>query len=419
VVFTDVEKLLSTRLGFDIQSVGPNAIESVVRKCMEEAGYSDPEAYARKLAIDPVEWNLLVDGVVIPETWFFRDIAPFELTANLAGEHFRRSPDQVLRILSYPCSTGEEPYSIVMGILHAGVPPEAFVVDALDVSRHALELARAAAFRARSFRENALWFRTRYFDHAEGTGLWRLKDSVASQVRFHHGNIMSPDFLEDDEPYDIVYCRNLLIYLHTEARLIAMNALRRLLTQNGFLVLGHAEAALAREHGFTAAGPPAAFTFRKTGDRVAPEPRPASRRVPPSTVTGRPPAAALGTVAAAQPPQSNASTESPQERPNALLIVARQFGDAGQLNEALRVCSEYLERVPDSAEGHFLAGVIHDALGHPEMAIDSFRKVLYLDPNHREALLHLALKREASGDGSGAALLRARARRAADLSTHE
>ncbi len=74
---------------------------------------------------------------------------------------------------------------------------------------------------------------------------------------------------------------------------------------------------------------------------------------------------------------------------------------------------------PDSAEGHFLLGVLHDALGHHDLAVGSFRKVLYLDPAHRDALLHLALKQEARGDGSGAALLRARARRAPDDCTTE
>jgi chemotaxis protein methyltransferase WspC len=78
-----------------------------------------------------------------------------------------------------------------------------------------------------------------------------------------------------------------------------------------------------------------------------------------------------------------------------------------------------LRRVPGSAKGHFLCGVLHDAIGHPDLAAASFRKVLYLDPSHRGALLHLALKREALGDRSGAALLRARASRAPDVDANE
>ena len=102
-----------------------------------------------------------------------------------------------------------------------------------------------------------------------------------------------------------------------------------------------------------------------------------------------------------------------------LLSNARQLGDAGQLHEALQVCRQYLQAVPDSAEGHFLHGILQDALGNVELAASSFRKVLYLDPTHQEALLHLALKQEALGDAPGAALLRARARRAADAWTPE
>ena len=75
------------------------------------------------------------------------------------------------------------------------------------------------------------------------------------------------------------------------------------------------------------------------------------------------------------------------------------------------MCGEYLQKVPGSSEGYFLLGVLHDALGHADLAVSSFKKVLYLEPNHLEALLCLALKQEARGDISGAELLRARARR--------
>jgi chemotaxis protein methyltransferase WspC len=419
VALTEVENLLATRLGFDIQSVGPQAIDSVVRKSMEEAGFSDPIEFARELSGDPDIWNQLVDNVVIPETWFFRDIAPFELAAHLAREHMSRASGNALRVLSCPCSTGEEPYSLAMALLHAGAQPGTFTVDAVDVSRRALESARAGVYRARSFRENALWFRAQYFDHTEGAGLWNLKNDVASLVKFRHANLMSPDFLEDDAPYDLVFCRNLLIYLHPEARLIALTALRRLVADHGVLVLGHAEAGFAREHGFTPTGPPAAFAFTRIGGRHAPKARPANpERVAPnfapisSSVAAR--SATIAPVLAA-----NAAVVAALEDELSALTVARRLGDAGQIDEAIRICSEYLQGVPGSADGHFLLGVLHDALGRSELAADSFRKALYLDPNHREALLHLALKKEARGDGSGAALLRARARRSEDVSTSE
>lgn len=424
MTLTAVEHLLATRIGFDVHSVGPQGIGAAVRKSMEEAGFSDAEAYARMLIGDPDAWNRLVDSVVIPETWFFRDVAPFELASNLARtHHLRGSSATALRILSCPCSTGEEPYSLVMSMLHAGAQAESFTVDAADVSRRALETAQSGVFRARSFRDEARWYRVPYFDHVESDGAWRLKSSVVSMVNFQQGNLIAPDFLENVAPYDLVFCRNLLIYLHAGARLQAMAALRRLVSENGILVLGHAEAAFAREHGFASTGPSSAFAFvKKHGAAHAPKLSSSSRQNARPALPPRPlfrVSDANPVVPSAPAAPANVAAVSAIESELSLLESARQLGDAGQLQEALRVCKEHLQRVPDSAEGHFLLGVLHDALGEVDLAASCFRKVLYLDPNHQEALLHLALKQEARGDAPGAELLRARARRAEDLSTTE
>ena len=89
------------------------------------------------------------------------------------------------------------------------------------------------------------------------------------------------------------------------------------------------------------------------------------------------------------PADRTAPTPEPELSP---LELARQLGDAGQLDDAQKVCSQYLQAVPDYADAYFLSGVLHDALGRADLAVSPFRKALYLDPNHREALLHLALK---------------------------
>ncbi len=62
MTLTEVEILLAARLGFDIETVGPQGMEAVIRQAMQEAGFSDPAAYARKLASDPRPWNYLVDN---------------------------------------------------------------------------------------------------------------------------------------------------------------------------------------------------------------------------------------------------------------------------------------------------------------------------------------------------------------------
>jgi chemotaxis protein methyltransferase WspC len=409
VRFSEIETLLAARLGFDVHTIGAQAVEPVLRWSMDEAGCSDPTAYARMLVPESDVWNRLVDRVVVPETWFFRDIAPFKAVASLATASTRSGSDHVLRILSCPCSSGEEPYSLVMALIEAGARPESFVVDAVDVSRRALGTAQAAVFRARSFREASVPQRDLYFERPQADGLWRLKRFVAGPVRFQQGNLIAPDFLHDQEPYDVVFCRNLLIYLHTEARLLAIAALRRLVAHDGVLVVGHAEAGFALEHGFRPVGPASAFAFSRSRSQSPPKAA-AKRRNQKIAASVTPPPNFLPNLVPVEA-ATGAATQRELTEPSHL-VMARRLGDTGHLHEALRMCTEYLQQVPDSAEGHFLFGVLQDALGRSEVAVDCFRKALYLDPLHYEALLYMALKREALGDDSGAALFRERARRA-------
>jgi chemotaxis protein methyltransferase WspC len=412
VIPTEIESLLAARLGFDPQTVGPAAVGTAIRQAMEEAGFSDPSGYARSVLADPAAWEALVDRVVVPETSFFRDGTPFELAAEVAWALRQREPERIVRVLSCPCSTGEEPYSLVMALLDGGLPPDSFAVTAVDVSRRAIEATRSGLFRATSFRGADVSYRTRYFDRAEDSA-WRLCDLARSRVSVRQGNMLAPLFLVDEAPFDLLFCRNLMIYLHAGAKTTVMTVARRLMASDGTLVVGHAEGAIARDHGFAPVGRAGAFAFGRAAPQKAPQaaPGPHDSRSP-----GAPPRRRAAPPAAAGPsPETpSASTRPPSVEPESALVRARQLADAGHLPEALRLCSEHLARVPDSAEGHFLMGVLHDAEGRWRLALPAFRKALYLNPSHLGALQHLALKYETSGDQTSAALLRARARRAGD-----
>ena len=76
----------------------------------------------------------------------------------------------------------------------------------------------------------------------------------------------------------------------------------------------------------------------------------------------------------------------------------------------MRACREYVRRVPDSADGYFLLGVLESAAGRPQAAEDAFRRALYLEHDHADALMHLAMTHEGRGDTAGAARLRERGR---------
>ena len=143
----------------------------------------------------PVELQALIEAVVVPETWFFRDREAFSTLARLVQE---ASPtahaDGVRRILSLPSSTGEEPYSIAMALFDAGVPADRFSIDAIDISAHAIAVARRATYGKNSFRGHDLGFRARYFD-ATATG-HRLADRVRRPGAFPAGQPAGAGFLD-------------------------------------------------------------------------------------------------------------------------------------------------------------------------------------------------------------------------------
>jgi chemotaxis protein methyltransferase WspC len=403
--------LLADRLGFDPLTIGSTAVETLVRQCMTDAGFSDEREYAHWVGRDDDAWESLVDRAVVLETRFFRDAAPFDLAAEIAIAHVQRRPGQVFRVLSCPCATGEEPYSIAMSLLERGVPGTGFAIDAVDVSRRALDAAREGRFRASSLKGMDASTCDRYFVRT-GTASVQIGSAARTQVRFRQGNLLAPELLKNEAPYDLVFCRNLFIYLHANARATAIAQLRRLMAPGATLVVGHAEAAFVHQHGFAPTGPRGAFALVRSDAGVFPFARSPRSSGGPDALSGRLAVNVSATARRADP------TRTPTlEFPEAVdaLERARRLADAGQIDEAFQVCAEYLDRVPDSADGHYLVGVLHDAAGRFELARRSLRRALYLDPSHRDALLRLALKQEASGDHPGAARLRERAERTPDV----
>src|SRR5262245_34745751 len=158
------EALLKSRIGLEAESVRRVVIERAVRQRMSATGCRDEDAYWAVLNASLHELQALVEAVVVPETWFFRYPESFAALGRLA---FERLPalagGRALRILSLPCSTGEEPFSIVMALLDAGLAPGLFQVDAVDISERVLERARQGMYGRNSFRGDDLGFRERYF----------------------------------------------------------------------------------------------------------------------------------------------------------------------------------------------------------------------------------------------------------------
>src|SRR5262245_58052901 len=108
----EIEGLLARSIGLDPSVIGLAMIRRAVDHRMAFRRIEDPLAYAEQAATSPEELQALIDEVVVPESWFFRDDRPFELLTQFALERERRRITQPIRVLSVPCAGGEEPYSI-------------------------------------------------------------------------------------------------------------------------------------------------------------------------------------------------------------------------------------------------------------------------------------------------------------------
>jgi chemotaxis protein methyltransferase WspC len=402
----DFENLLRDTMGLDSVSIGSTTIERAVRTRMICSGVTQMEDYWRQLRSSNDELQELIEAVVVPETWFFRDQEAFAALVRVAIEEWRPiHPTAILRLLSIPCSTGEEPYSMVMALLDAGFSLEQLHVDAVDISARALARAKRGVYGTNSFRGQNQLFRERYFrPTANG---FALPEWLLQTVSFRQGNLLSADFHFDETPYDIIFCRNLLIYFDRTTQERVMTRLGGLVGPTGFLFVGPAEAFLASCSGFAPVNHAMSFAFRKSPATRVTRPN-ASVADAVKPVKRQPRPRSLHSVRAGSVP----SGPPLPAHPVADLGTVRRMADAGRLREAAESCEGHLRDHGPSAEVYCLLGLLRDAIGERHAAAESYRKALYLEPSHVEALTHLALLTETQGDTATATRLRERARRA-------
>ena len=418
-----IESLLEREIGVSPATIGPEIIAKAVRLRVAACGLADIKTYLNLVKTSKEELGYLTEVVVVPETWFFRNKNSFVFLANyVAGEWLPKHRGDQLRVLSVPCSMGEEPYSIAMTLMDAGIGGDRFHIDGVDISDTALGKAEAGVYTKGSFRGDDLSFRKRYFE-SEGDA-YRLSADVRKRVRFIKGNALDRRLFMDQESYDIIFCRNLLIYMSPEAKKRVFEILDRLLTTTGILFLGHAERQAAIEWGF--AGIPEFGVFacrkerRKKGNGLEPglhvQSHPFQRqfekagkkphvapRLRPSVVTDK----VFEPRILSEQPESNELCEPKKD----LFNEAQHLADQGSLLSALELCETSLRENPAHVQTHFMMGLIFEALDNEERAEEFFNKAIYLDPNHYESLNHLSFVVEHRGDREKAAYLRKRARR--------
>ena len=416
-----IESLLEKRIGLSTESVSSDIIAKAVQSRMQARGIAALDAYLAELRAAPAEWAELIELSIIPETWFFRNHQSFQfLRRCLKTEWLPLRSVRQFRALSLPCSTGEEPYSIGITALESGLPEQAITIDAVDVSAKGLQKASAGLYGRESFRNKELdaMLRQRYF--SEVNGKFQIQEHVRRIVRFQQGNLLDSTLLAGEKAYDVIFCRNVLIYLGSAAKQATIRLLDRLLAETGILFVGHAERPAFADTPFEWVQEPSVFACRRPKiiqpqalalqASAALKELPAAAPLPTPTFERRkqpPPAPATMPKAHA----SVAERRQQTDQTAAILNNARLLADQGQLNAAMTLCDNVLKTCPAHVQAHFLKGLIYQALRDEYKAEEWFNKTVYLDRTHDEALSYLAVLADYRGERERAALLRQRIER--------
>jgi chemotaxis protein methyltransferase WspC len=424
----DISMLLQQRIGLNSQSLGGRGVERAVQRRMAQRKLAQAEQYWIELQESEIEFARLVDEVVVPESWFFRDGKPFQILVEHASR-YRQTGDRAkpLRVLSAPCAAGEEPYSIAMTLLEGGLRPTDFTIDAVDISEKLLAAARRMIYRPASCRGAEAAFQPHFFERTDA-GEIRVAPAVQSSVHFFPGNLVDPGFGKSLQPYAVIFCRNLLIYLEERARHRVLETMDRLLAPGGLLVVGHAEAGCVSRAGFEPAKSSGSFAFCKTGSHSLPGQPARSTAVIPVQI--KPTDPRLPTRDAGPRGGSNLPVFNPGEswsinRPNSgsghveipgataelELQEVQNLADSGKLRQAAVLCAHYIKGHRACPRGLYLLGMVRMAEARKREAEELFNQVVYLDPHHREAMIHLAHLAEARGEQAVARRWRQRAER--------
>jgi chemotaxis protein methyltransferase CheR len=376
--FAAIAELLTREFGVAFPPARRAFAEAAIRRSIGLAHERSAASYLERVAAEPPLLRALIAEVTIGETYFFRDAEQFEVirTTVLPDILQRRSDEAPIRVWSAGCSTGEEPYSLAILLDECGLGERAMLL-ATDVSSTAIETARRGQYGAWSFRRDVGGWRERCFVR---TGKRWTIAAEFRRIAFLVHNLMqpAPASIISSGGFDLIVCRNVLLYFDRKTIERATHLLADALAPGGWLLMSPTDPPLPSELGLESVVTPAGIVFRR--------PLPATESVPPSPT----PAIAVRAPLPAVPPQ-------PQPRPKttARRAPARERVDA----------ETYAERAL-----HFL-----DA-SQPHQAAASARRALFLDRSL--AVAHLTLARALRLTGSHAAAQRALRRGAVLLEAH-
>lgn len=238
--FRLIREVVNSYCGFWVPDGQKRMLSGKLARIMESAQVDRFYDYYHLIKYgDGSELERAVEAIVNNETYFFRELAQLHAVTELVKD--ARISKRSIRILSAGCSSGEEPYTIAMLLDEAGLleGDTRVEVHGIDISSRVLDKARAAKYTSNSFRSTDGDHLDSYFKPADG--VMRLDEQLRRRVSFSRLNLHDTARLTKLGMFDIVLCRNVIIYFDPASKLRAIDGLIGLVREGGHLFLGHSE----------------------------------------------------------------------------------------------------------------------------------------------------------------------------------
>lgn len=238
--FARLRSFLERELDFEAGSYDDAYLERRIGARMRRVGAESYGAYRRRLADAPAERAALLDSLSITVTGFFRNPAAWERLADVLADLTDRR--RHVRIWSTPCADGREPYSVAMLAMDTGaVAHQRVEVLGTDINPDALEVARAGRYEASRTTDVAeeLAPLSNYRRYVERHGdVFTVRPMVRDVVEFERHDLIRGEPIGE---FDLVLCRNLLIYVDAAAKEPVLETVERSLRPGGYLMVGMTE----------------------------------------------------------------------------------------------------------------------------------------------------------------------------------
>jgi chemotaxis protein methyltransferase CheR len=420
----DLAAILKERVGLHVRKDGHSALRIALTARLEVLdGMPDTGAYLALLrsGAGDEELRRLLPLVTVGKTSFFRDERQFRaLEGILPGLVARaKGGGRRVAIWSAGCATGEEPYSIAIAAAEAGAGPEHLEILATDVNPEAVAFAARGAYEPRRVREIPEPFLSRHFDRESDqylvrSGLRRL----ITAIRPH--NLVSSLFPRPaDGGWDVIFCRNVIIYFDTPTTQQVLTQFHNALAPGGYLFLGYSESLFRLFEGFELTEVAGAFLYRRpeSSPRVGPI-QPASRPGRPHLVPMpvQPPAVRHVPLPAQGPartpvplPRQHRTPQPPPLAPQEYLDGAVALFADGRFGAARELLERLLEKGGEDLSVRLTLANLYGILRQPDRARESYVAALAIEPLSAEAHLFYAIHLLSAAESEEAALELSRA----------